>query len=143
MPAGPAGEDRSQWRYEEGGEPYVVAIAFGQWAAGDVGSVEDGAHLTTSVSWPIWRDSAVSGALKDFVREVTHYSTMVRYPADGMAYVIAPITHPDHTESFLIMEPAQIHANTFTLLLEDGTWRVHQVGQPLSPAEVGKDAYSW
>jgi hypothetical protein len=143
MPAGPAGEDRSRWRLEEGGQPYVVAQAFVDWARGDVGGLEDGANITTSITWPTWRAMAITGELKDALRQVNHWSTTVRYPADDMAYVIAPILHPDQDETVYFNEPMQMLMNTFTLILDGGTWRVHCVGAPLSPADFGSEPYSW
>jgi hypothetical protein len=142
-PAGPGGEDRSRWRYEQGGQPYVVARAFVAWARGDMGSLEDGANVTTSLSWPIWRAMAINGELKGALREVSHWSTTVRYPADDMAYVIAPILHPDQDETVYFAEPMQIPMNTFTLILDGGTWRVHQFGAALSPVDFGSEPYSW
>jgi hypothetical protein len=136
-------EDRSRWRYEDEGAPYFVAMAFTDWANGKRGTLEDGANVTTSTSWPIWRALAVEDELKDALREVTHFSNKVRYPADGMAYVFAPIVHPDQNEPILFMGPTKTYLNVFTLVLEDGVWKVHQFGAMLPPADIGKDAYSW
>jgi hypothetical protein len=136
-------EDRSQWRYEDEGTPYFVAMTFTDWAKGKRGTLEDGANMTTSTSWPIWRALAVEDKLKDALREVTHFSNKVRYPADGIAYVLAPIVHPDQDEPVLIVGPMRIPLNVFTLVLEDGVWKVHQFGAMLPPAELGKRPYSW
>jgi hypothetical protein len=140
-PDEPADEDGSHWRYEDESQPYVTARAFTEWANGKLGTCEDGANVTTTTSWPIWRDLAIGGKLKDALREVTHFSTKVRYPADGMAYVFAPIVHPDQDEPFLFTEPTSTYLNVFTLVLEDDLWKVHQFGVMLPPAELGKEAY--
>lgn len=74
---------------------------------------------------------------------MSHLSTKVRYPADGMAYVFAPVLHPDQHEDVRCMMATRIHAKIFTLLFEHGVWRIHDIGRMLPPAELGKTAYSW
>jgi hypothetical protein len=75
--------------------------------------------------------------------EITHYSSQVRYPADGMAYVFCPILHPDETEGLLIESPQPMWLNVLTLLQVGGKWLVHQAGPMIPPADLGKVAYSW
>jgi hypothetical protein len=71
-------------------------------------------------------------------------STKVRHPADGMAYVICVIAHPDQDEPFTIDKPTPVPAHVITLLEEDGQWKVHRVGgDAVPPRELGKKAYSW
>jgi hypothetical protein len=48
-----------------------------------------------------------------------------------MAYVAAPTLHPDQDEAVIVTEE------------QDGEWRIHSVGGVLSPAQLGKTAYSW
>jgi hypothetical protein len=136
-------EDRSKWRYEEGGPPLTVVGAFLRWLELLPVSVDMGERLFTHDSWPIWRESALDGSLRRLIREQTHCSTTVRYPADGMAYVVAPTLHPDQDEAFTVTEEQEMWAHVYTLLHEDGEWRIHSVGGVLSPAQLGKTAYSW
>ena len=135
-------EDRSKWRYEVGGAPLAVVNAFLEWFALLPLSVDMGQPLFTHDSWSTWRASSLDGSLRRLIREQTHFSTTVRYPADGMAYVAAPVLHPDQ-EAVTITEERQIWAHVYTLLHEDGEWRIHSVGAALSPAQLGKIAYSW
>jgi hypothetical protein len=60
-----------------------------------------------------------------------------------MAYVIAPRLHPAHGEPLVITRPTEMFSLFFTLLFEDGRWRVHAVGPMVVPSELGKTAYSW
>lgn len=140
-PDEPANPDDSRWRYEELGQPYITTMAFNAWAKGKAGRLEDGANVTTSASWPNCRAMAIDDKLKDALREVRHFSTTVRYPADGMAYVVAPIVHPDQDEPFEMAGKA--YMNFFTLVLENGVWKVHKVGAMVPPSDLGKGAYSW
>lgn len=75
-------------------------------------------HGTTSACWPISRQAAERGELRQLALDTIHWSTTVRYPADGMAYVVSPRTHPDHTEEIRIDQPAVIDVSVFTLLFE-------------------------
>jgi hypothetical protein len=136
-------EDRSRWLYEESGPPLLVVQAFLRWLEILPVAVDVGECLFTPDSWPIWRESALDGSLQRLIRKQTHWSTTVRYPADGMAYVAAPILHPDQDEAVLVTEEQLMPAHVYTLLHEDGEWKIHSVGGALSPAQLGKTAYSW
>ena len=139
-------EDRSKWRYEDGGKPLEVAKNFVQLLRSDdvVARLDEVKNMVTAASWPIWQRIIREGGVDPHhLLQFTHWSQTVRYPADGMAFVTCPITHPDHTEEFVIEQPAQIWANIVTLVLEAGDWRVFQIGEIVSPAAVGMQAYSW
>jgi hypothetical protein len=136
-------EDRSKWLYEEGAPPLAVVSAFLEWLELLPVSIDMGAPLFTRDSWPTWRASALDGSLRRLIREQTHCSTTVRYPADGMAYVAAPTLPPALDEAFTVTEEHEMRAHVYTLLHEDGEWRIHSVGRVLSPAQLGKTAYSW
>jgi hypothetical protein len=101
------------------------------------------AGLVTASSLQTWANAFRKGFTPQFLNELNHTSTKVRYPADGMAYVFVLVTHPDHTEPFVIDKPTPHPMNVVTLIEEGGQWRVHQVGVMASPAQVGKTAYSW
>jgi hypothetical protein len=60
-----------------------------------------------------------------------------------MAYVVWIVTHPDHQEPMVIDGSQTVNANIATLLLERGDWKVHQLGEALSPMAVGLVPYSW
>jgi hypothetical protein len=138
-------EDRSKWKYEDGGRPLEVATRFVAWLQSPERIAEDGQAMATKASWPAWQRwvAAPTEERIHSVREITHFSLKVRYPAGGMAYVLCPITHPDQDEALIVTEPAQAWMNVVTLLFEGGDWKVHQVGRMLPPAEVGLQAYSW
>jgi len=100
--------------------------------------------MVTPVSWPIWQRIIREGGVDlHHLLKFTHWSQTVRYPADGMAFVTCPITHPDHTEEFVIEEATHVWANIVTLVLGQGKWGVHQMGEIVAPAALGKQAYWW
>ena len=136
-------EDRSKWRYENFGAAHQAGVAFGEWLDIFASDIEAGRSLVTAESWPLWEAAARDGSLKHLAVEVTHYTSQVRYPADGIAYVFCPILHPDETEGHLIESPQPMWLNVLTLLQVEGKWLVHQAGPMIPPAELGKVAYSW
>jgi hypothetical protein len=137
-------EDRSEWRYDHtGGAPMAAAHAFNEWVRGLPSNLDAGEELVTRASWPTWRQAAAEGSLTRLGQELTHLSTTIRYPAVEMAYAFAPIMHPDQDEPIAIEGKQSMWINVITLLLEDEQWKVHQVGEMLPPAAIGKTAYSW
>jgi hypothetical protein len=137
--------DRSQWRCEEGGPAFETSVRFVIWLQDPTRDVAYGKAMTTHVSWPNWQrlvDSPTTDELQA-MGELTHVSQRVRYPADGMAYVYFHITHPDQDEVYFITEASRAWVHVFTLLLMDGEWKVHQLGEELPPADLGVEAYSW
>jgi hypothetical protein len=137
-------EDRSKWRYEDNGPPIVTVLAFRQWLGLLPLALDMGETLFTAAAWPTWRQQATDGTLDAHFRtELAHWSNKVRYPADDMAYVFAPVLHPDQDEPITITEPQKVYMLVYTLLREDGQWRLHSVGRMIPPADVGKTAYSW
>lgn len=135
--------DTSRWRFEEGGEPLAAVYAFWQWMEGLPWFLEVGEELTSAASWPNWREQATPTAVHQMRSDLAHVSSLVRYPADDMAYVLAPVLHPDQDEAVLITEPTPMYTYFFTLLFEEGKWKVHSIGPMVDPEVVGKVAYSW
>lgn len=140
---GVSSEDRSKWRYEDNGPPLHAAIRFFEWARRLPAALEAGADITTTASWPRWRAAAVSGQLAQWMSVPRGLSLKVRYPADGIAYVTCPLTHPEQSESFVISGPTALPADIVTILDEQGEWRVHSVGEMVPPSSLGRTAYSW
>lgn len=137
-------EDRSNWRYEDNAAPLEIATRFVELIkTKDAGQIDQLSGLVTASSLPAWTEAFRKGFPAQFLNELNHTSTKVRYPADGMAYVFVLVTHPDHTETFVIDKPTPHQMNVITLIEERGKWRVHQLGQMATPAQVGKTAYSW
>ena len=138
-------EDRSQWHYQEGGAPFEVAVRFVQLIKEpDVAlRLDEVRELVTVASWPVWQDSIRNGFRPGFLNELTGFLHKVRIPADDMAYVFWPITHPDQDEPFAIDKQQPMWMNIVTLLKEDGDWRVHQVGAMVPPQTLGRQPYSW
>lgn len=136
-------EDRAEWGYEDNGPPLTTVARFLEWLDLLPVALDAGEGIFTPDSWPIWRTSAIDGSLRRLSPELAHVSTKVRYPADGMAYVFAPILHPDQAEAVIIAAEQEAYIHVYTLLLEDDEWRLHSVGKMLSPEELGKTAYSW
>ena len=140
-------EDRSRWRYDVNGAPLRTAEAFRNWVDGLPASLDAGSTLTTETAWPIFRRQAFEGTLSRIRPELFHMSSKVRYPAEGMAYVLCPVLHPDQDEIvvFDASEIVSISTLVFTLVLERGEWRIFALGldTPVPPADVGKTAYSW
>lgn len=138
-------EDRSNWRYEENGAPLKVAAKFlDLMKSGNTSArVRELSGLATTASLPTWIAAFKAGFSQPYLNELNLLSERVRYPADGMAYVFCLIAHPDQTERMSIGGPTYAWMHVVTLLEEEGEWRVHQVGEMASPAQVGKTAYSW
>jgi hypothetical protein len=142
----PAGnEDRSNWRYQEGGPPLEVAIQFvNLLKEPNVESrLNEVQELVTEASWPTWRELVGRGLDRGWLTQLHGHMPKVRCPAEGMAYVFIPITHPDQDEPILFDKPQAIPMNIVTLLEEHGAWRVHAIGGMVPPQEVGLEAYSW
>jgi putative PIN family toxin of toxin-antitoxin system len=136
-------EDRTGWRYEDFGLPLVAALQFLEWMHQLPANAGAGAELTTRDSWPNWVQAASDGTLTRWIEAGWGWSTKVRYPADGMAYVFCPASHPDQTEPVLIEGPTAMRLEVITLFDEDGQWKVHALGAMVPPADVGRIAYSW
>jgi hypothetical protein len=138
--------DRSNWQYGEGGPPLEVAMRFVDLIKQPdlVDRLSELQDLVTPESWPIWEAEARKGLDPHILIDLTHFPTKVRYPAPEMAYVFCIIAHPDQHEAFVIAgEGEQLaYANIVTLLAQAGHWRVHQLGEMLNPAWVGRRAYS-
>ena len=142
----PGTEDRSKWRYEDGGAALEAALRFvSLLKEPDISNrVSDFKELVTRETWPAWHKALRRGFAAPFLNQFTGHLSKVRFPADGMAYVFFPITHPDQTESILIDKPQQMYINFVTLLLEDGEWRIHGVGPTMvPPQDLGRQPYSW
>jgi hypothetical protein len=135
--------DQRKWQVEVDGWPSYCARTFLLWLDFLPESLELGGRITTTEAWPVWREQALSGALSHLRQKLAHMSTVVQYPADGMAFVCAPILHPDRDELVVITDPTLLYAKVVTLLLEADAWRVHVIGPMIPPAELGKIAYSW
>lgn len=146
MTPAPGSDDRSKWRYEDGGAALEAAVAFVQLLKEpDISDrLEEFRGRVTKERWPAWQEAVSRGFAVPFLNELTGHLSKVRFPTDGMAYVFYPITHPDQAESVLIDKPQQMYTNFVTLLLEDGEWRVHDIGPTLvSPQDLGRQPYSW
>jgi hypothetical protein len=135
--------DQREWQVEVDGWPLFCARTFLLWLDFLPESLEVGERITTAEAWPVWREQASSGALSSLRGKLAHMSTVVRYPADDMAFVYAPILHPQENELAATNGPTRLYAKVVTLLFEGEEWRVHVVGPMVSPAELGKTAYSW
>jgi hypothetical protein len=135
--------DQLKRHCEENGAPFLAARAFKPWIDQLPQSLQAGGSLTTVASWPRWREQALDGSLHRSRSDLAPALSLVRYPADGIAYVIAPRLYPDHDEPVVITQPTQMLSLFFTLLFEDGRWRVHAVGPMVAPSDLGKTAYSW
>ena len=142
----PAGsEDRSKWRYQEGGPPLDAAITFIDLLKDSEVSERQGEvrELVTVASWPAWRIMLEQGLDRGFLTQLHGHMPKVRCPADGMAYVFIPITHPDQDEPILFDKPQAIAMNVVTLVEERGAWRVHAIGGMVAPQDLGREPYSW
>jgi hypothetical protein len=135
--------DQRKWQVEVDGWPLYCTRTFLLWLDFLPESLDLGERITTAEAWPVWRQQALTGTLNNLRAKLGHMSTVVRYPADGMAFVCAPILHPDLDEPAAMSEPTRLYAKVVTLLLEADAWRVHVVGPMIPPAELGKTAYSW
>lgn len=125
------------------GWPLFCARAFLLWVNFLPESLDVGERITTAQSWPVWREQALRGSLKDLHFKLANISSVVRYPAEGMAFVFAPICQPDDDEPAATAKPNQRYVKVVTLLIEADEWRVHVVGSMISPASIAKIAYSW
>jgi hypothetical protein len=140
-----ATEDRSQWRYEEGGPAFevagrFVALLLDPDAPTRLDELRD---LVTAASWPVWQERFARGFDRALIVELRGGLKKVRHPADGMAYVFWPAVHPDQVDPVLYDRPQSIAMNVVTLLEENGGWRVHELGRMVPPQEIGLEAYSW
>jgi len=98
----------------------------------------------TASSWSKWEADIQAGLPTPWLNQLLHMSTRVRYPAEGMAYVVCVIAHPDQDEPFTIEKEGLFPAHVITLLWEQEAWKVHQVGgDAVPPHAVGKKAFSW
>jgi hypothetical protein len=144
-PPVPASEDRSKWRYAEGGPPLEAAIQFVQVLKDpDIAArLNEVRELVTVSSWLAWRELLQHGLDRGFLTELHGHMPKVRFPADGMAYVFIPVTHPDQDEPIVFDKPQAVPMNVVTLLEERGVWRVHAVGGMVPPQDLGRTPYSW
>lgn len=139
-------EDRSKWRYEDGGPTLEAAIHLVQLLKDPSvsGRLDEVEKRVTKESWTAWRQAVSRGFASPFLNELTGHLSKVRFPADGMAYVFFPITHPDQNESILIDKPQKMYINFVTLLVEDREWRIHDIGPMMvPPQDLGRQPYSW
>jgi hypothetical protein len=142
----PGTEDRSKWHYEDGGPALESAVEFVHLLKDpDVSNrLDEFRKRVTKGSWPAWQEAISRGFAAPFLNELTGHLSKVRFPADGMAYVFYPITHPDQDAPILIDKPQKMYLNFVTLLLEDGEWRVHDIGPTMAPPQdLGRTPYSW
>jgi hypothetical protein len=135
--------DESRWICEVGGQPLDVVADLLEWLDRLPGSLDDGEAIMTRASWQRFRQQALAGETQHVAVHLANLSTTVRYPADGMAFVIAPRLHPDQDEAIQFPADTEIFATCVTLLHEEGAWKIQKIGLPVSPADVGKEAYSW
>lgn len=135
-------EDRGKWRYEEFGAPFQITMKFVDWLRAGAVPSEEGSALTTEESWSIW-STLTTGEKRQLVARLSHVSSRVRHPAEGIAYVFCPTLHPDYTEAIIIDRPQPADLDVISLLWRGGRWRVHQVGEMLDPRTVGVEPYSW
>jgi hypothetical protein len=145
MPA-PGNEDRSRWRYADGGSALEAGVQFVQLLKDrDIANrLDEVRERVTKESWPDWQEAVSRGFPAQFLNQLTGHMSKVRFPADGMAYVFYPITHPDQDEPIPIDKPQKVYLNFVTLLLEDHQWRVHDVGPVMiPPQDLGRQPYSW
>jgi putative PIN family toxin of toxin-antitoxin system len=137
-------EDRTGWRYEQGGPALESAYAFVEWLRHLPANRESGRELVTPESWPAIQQAIADGTAASAVEAITGWLPLVRHPADGMAYVFCPRNiHPDQTEPFEVLLPTAMQVTFITLLLREGRWRVHALGPMIPPVAVGLAAYSW
>lgn len=140
---GVSNEDRSRWRYEDGGPALFAAQQFIAWIHQLPANVDVGQALTTSSSWSRWRLAAIDGTLSTWIAKGWGTSVKVRYPADGMAYVLCLPMHPEETAPKLISGPSVSFMEVITLLAERDQWKVFSLGRMIAPNELGLTAYSW
>jgi putative PIN family toxin of toxin-antitoxin system len=140
---GVSAEDRSSWRYEEGGAALDAAHTFVEWLRGLPAERERGHEMVTPESWVTLQQAIADGSAATVAESITHWSASVRHPADGMAYVFCPHVHPDQDEVFLVPGPTVMNVTAITLVWRDSRWLVHGVGPLVPPAHVGLKAYSW
>jgi hypothetical protein len=117
--------------------------AFLYWLAALPESLEAGAKVMTSATWPAWRLRATTGDLTSLKAELADVGSEVHYPADGMAYVFALIPESGEHSEAAQADPNPTEGRAITLLFEGEEWRVHSVGPMVTPAELAKVPYSW
>jgi hypothetical protein len=148
----PGAEDRSKWRYEDGGPAFEAADHFvnmlkvltvDRLQGKDISSRFDELRArVTDESWPKWRDVVIAGFDIPWLNELRGCLPKVRFPADGMAYVFCPIIHPDQTEP-VAFGHQQIHMHVVTLVEERHAWRIVDIGPMIPPQDLGRQPYSW
>jgi hypothetical protein len=135
--------DKSNWRFEVGGPAIFTVRAFKYWLDQLPDSLQVGERVTTEASWPAWREQARRGELEHLRVDLTHTSTKVRCPAQGMAYVFASRLSLQGGEDVMTLDPTELDGSVITLLLEADEWRVHSSGDVVEPIDLGLTAYSW
>jgi hypothetical protein len=131
--------DRSEWRWQSGGPPLFTSRAFLYWLKVLAEAVDVGSLVTTAATWPDWRERAVNGELAGLHMALVDASSNVWHPADGMAYVRVARRRDDSG----VDTSGRIEWDVITLVDDGDEWRVHSVGDMVSPESIGKSAYSW
>jgi hypothetical protein len=131
--------DKSKWRLRSGGPPLFTSRAFLYWLSVLPDAVNVGSLVMTAGVWPDWRERAVSGELAGLQIELTDASNDVWYPADGMAYVRAALRQSEVDGARGMYSDGDV----ITVILDDDEWRVHSIGEMVSPASLEQIAYSW
>ncbi len=139
-------EDRSKWRLELGGPAFEAANRCVKLLKQpDLRNrLDELEALVATAAWPNWREAALRGFDAPFLNRLTGISTTVHHPAEGIAYVACPITHPDQIEALVFPKSTQMSAYFVTLIEEGARWRVHTLGRRwIPPQELGREPYSW
>src|SRR5258708_5416736 len=144
MPA-PGTEDRSKWRYQEGGQPLEAAIQFvNLLKEPDVASrPNEVRELVTVASWAAWRELLEQGLDRGWLTQLHGPMPRVRLPAEAMGYVFIPMRPADQDEPILFDMPQAMAMNIVPLIEERGAWRVHAIGGMVPPQDLGREPFSW
>lgn len=127
------------------GAPVHAVQRFDAWVQVLPDSVELGAELVTHASWSMFRRQAMDSTLSEYWSQVHQISRLVRYPADDIAYVVAPATPHSEGAGLRLIDDVALASTDgviITLVREENQWRVHAVGQAVWPTNLGKQPYS-
>jgi putative PIN family toxin of toxin-antitoxin system len=140
---GTTDEDRSKWKYEDGGAAFDAARAMVDWLLALPRDRQRGREMVTPESWPNFQRAIADGTAAELARLIGHWMPKVRYPAPGMAFVFCPRVHAEQAEPFMVERPQAMELTVITLVERRGRWLVHGMGPMVPPADLGLTAYSW
>jgi hypothetical protein len=134
--------DRRGWRYTIGGRPVELARLFDDRLCGR--NELNVSNVCTSQSLVTWeRFFKDEWKHEAWIQKALACSTLVRHPAQGMAFVFFLVAHPDQTEPFTIERETLASVQVLTLVYdhEIHDWRVHALGAMVSPSDLGLVAF--